>query len=856
MAGKLRGRFKWPLYGVAGLLAAGLVWYMAARVPLGPNSTAPDAAIADARAGVPLDAASPWPKFRANALQNGRSAIRPEPGIGRPWAFATAKGIFSSPVVDGEGTVYIGSADHWFYALNADGTLRWKFLTGEVIDSAALLDDKGRVYVASGDGRVYALDRASGKALWSFRAPTPAELAKEGVHTLIDWFEGNTGMTGDGSLIVPNDNFQIYALDRDTGEMRWRFTTPDMNWSLPAYAPASDSLFFGNVYFTWANFFALDARTGEKRWSRGTLGSMVSSPLIANSRADAIVVAAGYDGYVRAYEQGTGKEIWKFGARDHIYASPAQLSDGTIVIPSADGTIYGLDPAKGRLRWSYDTREPIRSSPAVDGHDRIYAGGGDGRLYCFNGDGTLRWAYQLIGAERNDLNASPALGPTAITIAGESGEIFSVPYDWPLTAEGARDPRSILPGHETVQDGARLYWTEPFGARLDAPAGPVDANRPLAFTLAVREEGRTRAALIDPASVRVEVSGAPRTRVEVSADRQFILAVPEPYWTDARGGKVEVRVSGRYRVDPWRFGLKFFGGREGGRFEQRFTLNVPPREGGFPYRIPAAPGDAAGMLEISRLAVPAPTVLPSYNQIGFDSVHYLLGLVEGNGKHAVVWGVAGRLEGAEGKSVVDPSQDVRFALDLDYEGGLVTLSTHEGFTLKFNGWEMPYDLFRIATRVDPASGAPAGTAAGTYIVKTDEIGIYGPFLKLLGVSDTKTGRMYVAGGANFGPHGSGTGHAPEGVGEVSITLGKGEAVADVTGSNLRVGEHVFGLLLVDAASGHPIGISYAAATHVEAAADGTVARVRVALPDGKPAGAVRAYYMVDTYPAYRTELRP
>ncbi len=473
---------------------------------------------------------------------------------------------------------------------------------------------------------------------------------------------------------------------------------------------------------------------------------MVSSPLIANSRADAIVVAAGYDGYVRAYEQRTGKEIWKFGARDHIYASPAQLSDGTIVIPSADGTIYGLDPVKGYLRWSYDTREPIRSSPAVDGHDRIYAGGGDGRLYCLNGDGTLRWAYQLIGAERNDLNASPALGPTAITIAGESGEIFSVPYDWPLTAEGARDPRSILPGHETAQDGARLYWTEPFGARLDAPAGPVDANRPLAFTLAVREEGRTRAALIDPASVRVEVSGAPRTRVEVSADRQFILAVPEPYWTDERGGKVEVRVSGRYRVDPWRFGLKFFGGREGGRFEQRFTLDVPPREGGFPYRIPAAPGDAAGMLEISRLAVPAPTVLPSYNQIGFDSVHYLLGLVEGNGKHAVVWGVAGRLEGAEGKSVVDPSQDVRFALDLDYEGGLVTLSTHEGFTLKFNGWEMPYDLFRIATRVDPASGAPAGTAAGTYIVKTDEIGIYGPFLKLLGVSDTKTGRMYVAAG--------------------------------------------------------------------------------------------------------------
>ena len=95
----------------------------------------------------------------------------------------TGKGVFSSPVIDAEGNVYVGSADHTFYALDRDGTLRWKFATGEMIDSSALLDDRGRVYFGSGDGHVYALERATG-ALWKFRADTAAEVeARYGIES-------------------------------------------------------------------------------------------------------------------------------------------------------------------------------------------------------------------------------------------------------------------------------------------------------------------------------------------------------------------------------------------------------------------------------------------------------------------------------------------------------------------------------------------------------------------------------------------------------------------------------------------------------------------------------------------------
>ena len=63
---------------------------------------------------VPLDAHSPWPKFRRDARQSGRSPLPPRDDGRAPWMFHTGKGVFSSPVIDGDGTIYVGSADRTF----------------------------------------------------------------------------------------------------------------------------------------------------------------------------------------------------------------------------------------------------------------------------------------------------------------------------------------------------------------------------------------------------------------------------------------------------------------------------------------------------------------------------------------------------------------------------------------------------------------------------------------------------------------------------------------------------------------------------------------------------------------------
>ncbi|MGB5703829.1 MAG: PQQ-binding-like beta-propeller repeat protein, partial [Polyangiales bacterium] len=318
---------------------------------------------------VPMDAESPWPKFRRTAMQTGRSPVLPIDTGADPWVFPTGKGIFSTAVIDGDNNVYVGSGDRVFYKLDANGNEVWSVLTGEVVDSSALLDDRGLLYFGSGDGFLYALDREDGAEVWKFEADPPS------LHdALINWFEGNVAMGLDGTLYVPNDNRCTYAIDRDDGTSDWCFVTADQTWSLVGLNPQTERLFMGSNYPLGVNVFGLDAADGVGAWSFATYGTVAASPMVASTDADGLVAVGAFDGFLYGRSQIDGAERWSFGARDHIYASPAQAADGTIIQPAADGTIYAIDPEDGSFVWGYDTREPIRSSPAIDGDGNIYVG--------------------------------------------------------------------------------------------------------------------------------------------------------------------------------------------------------------------------------------------------------------------------------------------------------------------------------------------------------------------------------------------------------------------------------------------------------------------------------------------------
>ena len=798
----------------------------------------------------PLDPLSPWPKFRHDAFQTGRSEVWPMRWRRRVWEFRTGKGIFSSPVIDGRDRVYVGSADRFFYAIRPNGREVWRFRTGQIIDSSALLDDQGRVYFGSGDGNLYALDRSTGEVDWTFTAEPPSQTGG-----LIDWFEGNVGMRGDGALIAPNGNHRTYAVDRDTGEMIWSFATSDQTWSLPAYNPDTDRLFMGNNFFFLQNTFAIDASDGSQLWFKGdALGTVAASPLLTSREGDGLIVVGGFDGILRSYRQDTGEARWTFETRDHIYASPAQAADGTIIQPSGDGTIYAVDPGDGSLIWSYDTREPIRSSPAIDARGNIYVGSGEGRLFVLNPDGTLRWSIQLIDGPRNDLNASPALGRSLIAIAGENGSVFGVPYDYCLRRR--RDPRCRL---EPIPLGVRLAVTDQFGTpRFKAPE-PIDANQPLTFSLFVRRGGSTELALIDSTSVEVTTSSG-QAVATVAGDRRFITLIPAGAWVEPGGGELTVRIRGDFLDGFMRVGLRFIGGTVGGSFDETFRFRVRPRDPlAFPLPVAAAPGEDTGALELYRLATPMPTILPSYNQIGFDSIQYLIGMVRKNEDGTIVaWGIGGSTDD-RGNTVVDPASRVRFPLSLSFDRGAFTMINNEGFTIEFNGFPLPFDYFRIAGQLD-AEGRAVGSPFLNARAICGEIDTYGVFLQSLGICNPDNDLLEVAGGGEMRLFEGGVVGAPAGVGDVSFRLENSRVTATFVDTELAAGAHNFGVLVVDRTTGVAIPLLYTNATSTTADTSGKIATVSIDVSTAPEVMArpddMQVYLMVDLYPAATASLPP
>ena len=850
---KRRRRIGWLL--LLGLILAAAAAYVVLFVPFGTYDFSPAATTTVNADGtfdyaLPLDSSSPWAKFRAGELNNGRSPVEPaENDALVPWSYRTGKGIFSSPVIDADGNCYIGSADTVFYCFRPDGTVKWSIQTGEIIDSSALLDDQGRVYFGSGDANVYCADRETGEVLWKSPAHTVEEVEAEyGIETYnVNWFEGNIGILPDGTLLAPNDNYLVYSLNRETGARSTVYPANEMVWSLPSVNIETGKLYFASCNQILKNVFCY-ALDGEQQWLTGSFGTVAATTLLTNFSEKGAVLVGGFDGYLRAFAQDSGKLLWKFGTRDHIYSSPAQLSDGTIVQASADGTLYAVDPETGKSVWEFDTLEPIRSSPAVDGNDNIYFGGGEGTLYCVNPDGTLRWSYQCITDARNDLNGSPALGFDGVYIAGESGEVFFVPYDYPLSAAGKADPRCDSSGEQMPPDGASLVYTTSFGALELTPPETLTANEPVTLSLLVRQDGDTLLSALDRNSVQVSIAGNEGYRVEVGATNRFVNIVPVERWNADADGNLVITVHAVYKTNLSRFGLKFFGGKAAGTIEQTFTFRLNEASGAANPYSAAIPDGSQSVLELKRLSVPTPDILPSYNQIGFDSLHYLLGAVDQTESGDLLcWVVEGRLD-ESGKTAIDPTAVTRYPLLLHYDNGLVTLYNYDGFKIKFIGsWDMPFASYRVSASLDQ-EGAVDGSSTIVAVANCDQIEFYGIGLKLIGMSEFKSGQMFVRGGVELQPYQTQT--LPQGVGSVTVEATESGVTASFSSSALKANEHVFSILTTDS-SGHPLPLYYTKNTSVAANADGTIQSVTLSLDKGEtiPDDA-RFYVLADTYPVF------
>ena len=176
--------------------ALALLLMVACRVPAGDPTPASPSLIDS-------------PLFRGDPTHTGNypaSGFRTTPAV--LWQFETGGVVRSSPAV-ADGAVYIGSQDHYLYAIDAlTGEERWRFETGHQVYSSPALAG-GRVIFGSDDGTVYALNEVTGAEQWHYETGGPLYAS---------------AAVADGVVYVAGEaGGYLFALDAATGAELWRF---------------------------------------------------------------------------------------------------------------------------------------------------------------------------------------------------------------------------------------------------------------------------------------------------------------------------------------------------------------------------------------------------------------------------------------------------------------------------------------------------------------------------------------------------------------------------------------------------------------------------------------------------------
>ncbi|UCF17405.1 MAG: PQQ-binding-like beta-propeller repeat protein, partial [Phycisphaerales bacterium] len=176
-----------------------------------------------------------WPTFRAdNACSATTKAVVPQ-SVSLLWRFDPKTKVpypapsATAPVAAG-GLVFTGGPDGIVRALDAaNGKLQWKAYTGGAIRIAPTIW-KGRAFVGSADGWIYAFEAKTGRLLWRFRA-APAERKIPVYNSLYStWPTAGGVLVEDGIAyvaagIVNYDGTYVYALDAETGNVKWKNDT-------------------------------------------------------------------------------------------------------------------------------------------------------------------------------------------------------------------------------------------------------------------------------------------------------------------------------------------------------------------------------------------------------------------------------------------------------------------------------------------------------------------------------------------------------------------------------------------------------------------------------------------------------
>ncbi len=284
----------------------------------------------------------------------GMNAYNKESGR-KLWSFLIPSGT-SSPALWHRGNIYFGSADGFFYSLQAEsGQLNWKFWTGSENSGPPLIHED-RLYWTANNQKMYALTLA-GERVWIYSGPSlPRGFFVRGrprPAIYKNW------------IYMGFYNGSLVALDKNTGKVQWKR-------SLSSTQPIRENLKWENncLFVPVFDFhlFCLNPLNGKVRWkAKGGFSSYLpAGPLVYQTDRKALY----------ALKKTDGQALWQKEVSHQLsillfkkYLVYGAVSEGELIVLSAHSgkTLLKHKFGRGLSALSTDSAQSIYFL-SVDGY--------------------------------------------------------------------------------------------------------------------------------------------------------------------------------------------------------------------------------------------------------------------------------------------------------------------------------------------------------------------------------------------------------------------------------------------------------------------------------------------------------
>lgn len=379
------------------------------------------------------------------------------------WSIKLGRGVACPIVADRRVFTTAMTDDETFSVLAFDaasGQELWKesFAAGTLPEitppnehaSSTPASDGERVYVHFSTLGLLALDATDGSLVWKHPLPMP--------FYLLGWGAANSPILYDDLVIFNlDDDLSAYliALDKRTGEVRWRTPRPEMlgGYAVPVLCTANgrtDVVVAGS-----GKLKGYDPKTGRERWHCDSLlRTIMTTPVVQDDLIYLSVQSYGDTSRVLKYallqwrdtnqdgklakteldaafhDKFTRGDANKDGFLvddeiDTAFQAPGNMVGGGNIIQAIRGGGSG-DVTKTHMVWSLDDKAPsnISSPLAYDGRLLLVKKGGISAAFDLK-DGETVWTKKRIGNFGN-YYASPIAAGDRIYVPGENGYIVTL----------------------------------------------------------------------------------------------------------------------------------------------------------------------------------------------------------------------------------------------------------------------------------------------------------------------------------------------------------------------------------------------------------------------------------------------